>query len=99
MGGGGRVVPDHGPALRRRAVAVLRVDDRLRGEAARGEAPPPPPRDPPAPLPPSAAPDRVGTWRGARLPLVARAAPRPPIRGHARALRRGVRARGGADRG
>src|SRR3712207_7735488 len=33
-----------------------------------------------------------------RLPLLDRALPRPPVRGHAGALRRGVRARLGGDR-
>ena len=46
------------------------------------EAPPPAPRDGAAHLPHPAAGDREGPARVPRLPLVARAVPRPPVRGH-----------------
>ena len=45
LGRGRRELPDHRPALRRRALALLRVDHRLRREAAGVEAPPPAARD------------------------------------------------------
>ena len=83
---------------RRRAVAVLRVDDRLRREAPRLEAPPPAARRAAAHVPHPAAGDRQGPRRLRRLPLVARDHARPAVRGHAGALRRGVRARRRGDR-
>ena len=53
----------------RRAVAVLRVDDRLRREAARLEAPPPAARRAAAHLPHPAPGHREGEGRVRRLPL------------------------------
>ncbi len=66
MGRGGRQLPDHRPARRRRAVAVLHLDHRLRREAAGVEAAPPDARDPAAHLQDPATGDREGarpsTW-------------------------------------
>ena len=59
------------PARRRRPVAVLRVDDRLRREAPRVEAPPPAARAAAAHLPDPASRDRAGPRRLRRLPVVA----------------------------
>ena len=95
LGRGGRQLPDHRPARGRRAVAVLHLDHRLRGEAAGVEAAPPDARDPAAHLPDPAPGDREGAARVPGLPLLDRAAPRAPVRGHPGALRRGVRARRG----
>ena len=87
------------PRCRRRAVAVLRVDDRLRREAPGVEAAPPAARPAAAHLPHPAAGHGQGARRVRRLPLLAGAPARPALRGHARALRRGVRARRRGDRG
>src|SRR3954451_1746045 len=57
------------------------------------EAAPPAPRDPAPHLPHPAAGDGQGPPRVPRLPLLDRAAPGAPLRGHPGALRRGVRAR------
>ena len=68
---------DHRPARGRRAVAVLRLDARLRREAAALEAPPPAARAAAAHLPDPAPGHREGARRVRRLPLVARAHARP----------------------
>ena len=78
---------------RRRAVAVLRLDDRLRREAAGLEAPPPAARRAAAHVPHPAPGDRQGPRRLRRLPLVAGDRARPAVRGHPGALRRRVRPR------
>ncbi len=83
---------------RRRAVAVLRLDAGLRREAPQLEAPAPAARPAAAHLPDPASGHRPGPRRLPRLPVVARDHPRSPVRGHARALRRGVRPRVGGDR-
>ncbi len=62
VGRGRRPVHDHRPPRGRRAVAVLRLDDRLRREAPRVEASPSAARDPAADLPHSAS----GHGQGAR---------------------------------
>ena len=84
LGRGVGQLPDHRPAGDRRALAVLHLDARLRGEAAGLEAPPPAARDRPAHLPHPAAGDRQGAARVPRLPLLDRALPRASLRGHAR---------------
>ena len=93
MGRGRGSRHDHRPADGRRAVALLRLDHGLRGEAAGVEAPPPAPRAPPAHLPHPAAGHREGEGRLRRMPLVVRDPARPALRGHAGALGRRVRAR------
>ena len=60
LGRGRGELPDHGSAGDRRAVALLHLDARLRGEAAGLEAPPPAARDRAAHVPDPAARDRQG---------------------------------------
>ena len=71
LGRGGRRLDDHRPARRRRAVAVLRLDARLCGEAARLEAPASAARAAAADLPDPAAGHGQGARRVRRLPLLA----------------------------
>src|SRR6185312_4834310 len=84
---------DHRSARGRRALAVLRVDARLRREAAGVEAPSPAARRAAAHLPDPASCHRKGAGRVRRLPLVAGDRTRAAVRGHAGAVRRRVRAR------
>ena len=97
LGRGRRVVDGHGPPCRRRAVALLRLDAGLRREAPGVEAPPSAARAAAAHVPHPAARHRPRPRRLRRVPLLAGDHPRPPVRGHARALRRGVRAGVGGD--
>ena len=99
LGRGVGQLPDHRPARDRRALALLHLDERLRGEAAGLEAPPPASRDRPAHLSHPAPGDGQGAARVSRLPLLDRPLPRAALRGHAGPLRRRVRARVGGDRG
>ena len=92
LGRGRRRLDGDRPARGRRAVAVLRLDAGLRREAAGVEAAPPAARAAAAHVPHPAPRDRQGAGRPRRLPLVARDHPRPAVRGHPGALRRGVRA-------
>ena len=72
------------PRTRRRAVAVLRVDQRLRREAAGVEAAASAARGAAAHLPHPAPRDRQGQGRVRRLPVLAGDPARPAVRGHAR---------------
>ena len=93
LGRGRRPLHDRRPALRGRALPLLRVDARLRRKAP-GLAPAPAAARAAAahlPHPPSG--DRQGQGRVHRLPRLGRAAARASLRGHPRALRRRVRAR------
>jgi len=93
VGGSDRSLHDRGPALRRRSVAVLRVDPRLRTEAPRLARAPAATRAAAAHLPHPATGDGQGQDRVRGSQRVDRAPARTSVRGHARALRRRVRAR------
>ena len=81
------------PPRRRRPLPFLRLDSRLRREAAQLEAAPPAARAAAA-GPPHPPPGHGAGPRGVpRLPLLGRDRPRPALRGHAGDGRRGVRPR------
>ncbi len=92
-------LPDHRPSRYRRPFAVLHLDHGLRREATGLEASPSTPRDGAAHIPHPAAGHGQGAAGVPRLPLLAGAVPRAPVRGHAGALGRRVRAGVRADRG
>ena len=83
LGRGRRALHDHRSALRRRAVAVLRVEHRLRREAPGVEAPSSAARPAAAHVPHPASGHRPRQGRVRRLPLVA-GAPARPARSRAR---------------
>src|SRR5215207_10342369 len=99
MGRGRGSLDDHGPACSRCAVAVLRLDDRLRREAAGMEAPPSAPRRTAAHAPHPPPRHGEGPRRLRRMPFVARDHARSPVRGHPGAVGRRVRARPRGNRG